>query len=67
MTRKWDEFRAEYADTVRSAQSARKQRPCKYCGKMTRALSRICCDHEDLPAFEGNHLMRRPARETDYF
>ena len=66
MTRRWDEIRAEYADVRRNTQYARRLRPCIYCGTPTRALSQICCAHEDLPAFEGNDLMRRPERESDH-
>lgn len=67
MTNKWDPVRAEYADTKKAQRERRRLQHCIYCGKLTRATSRICCDHEDLPAFEGNDLMQRTNRETDYF
>lgn len=66
MPRRWDESRAEYADVRRSAPHNRKLRPCIYCGAMTRAVSQICCNHEDLPAFEGRDLLSRPERESDH-
>lgn len=67
MTPRWDPFRAEYADVRRSAKHNRRKRPCIYCGTPTRATSQICCNHEDLPAFEGRDLMRQPERESDHF
>jgi len=44
----WDVFLAEYADTRRASQHAKPARPCVYCGTLTRALSQVCCAHEDL-------------------
>ncbi len=51
-SRGWDMFAAEYADTRRGGKDARRKQPCVYCGNPTKALSRVCCDHDDLPARE---------------
>ncbi len=52
VTQTWNVFAAELADTARSGYKARPYAPCVYCGKPTRALSRVCLDHDDLPALE---------------
>ncbi len=57
MPETWDVFAAELADTARSSQYARETNPCVYCGRMTKALSRVCCDHDDLPALEVDALV----------
>ncbi len=57
----WDVFAAELADTMRGSKDARRKQPCVYCGKPTKALSRVCCDHEDLPAHEVEALLEEIA------
>lgn len=48
MTQTWDVFAAELSDTRRGAKEARPKQPCIYCGKPTKAISRVCLDHDDL-------------------
>ncbi len=45
----WDMFAAELADTARAQLSARPYQECIFCGQPTKALSRVCLDHDDLP------------------
>ncbi len=52
MAELWDVLAAELADTARSSYYSRETNPCVYCGRMTKAVSRVCCDHDDLPALE---------------
>ncbi len=51
--RPWDMFAAEFSDTQRGDKSARQKLPCVYCGHPTKALSRVCLAHSDLPKYDN--------------
>lgn len=55
----WDRLAVELAD-VREAERARHtKQPCIYCGRPTKALSRACTDHTDLPNLEAEPTIDR--------
>jgi hypothetical protein len=59
----WDMFLAELADTARAENKPR--RPCIYCGRLTKAISSVCLDHDDLPACEVDAVLDELAHEHE--
>ncbi len=63
--RKWDLFAAELVDTRANQRRQHHTEPCVYCSKPTRAVSRICCDHDDLPALEVEATLDQLVQESE--
>lgn len=57
----WDRYLAEYGDVLQAVRLEQRRQPCKLCGFPTRALSGICCAHDDLEiALEQTDVLPLP-------
>ncbi len=65
MPNPWNMYAAELVDTRRNERIKERLQPCIYCSKPTRAISRVCLDHDDLPAPEVEATLDEMEQRAD--